>query len=191
MAEEMRRGAKTQSLSLRLDPKTKFILDFMARVKGQSITTLVERAIKESADNVGIGPKWDEGGNEIDQPTWNDFWDPSEGVRTLRLIANPHYPTTFDEDDLRQFTEVHQPFFYSDPPLRKVPRRAYLEVLWPHIDRYLEIWREQKSTNYWAAGEAMMEDLLAARVAAPDWPPGAPKKEPEKAATDLDDEIPF
>jgi hypothetical protein len=47
--------AKTETLSLRLDPKTKFMLDFLARVQGQSITTVVERAVAKVAADVGVG----------------------------------------------------------------------------------------------------------------------------------------
>ena len=185
MAAERARGTKTQSLSLRLDPKTKFILEFMARIKGQSITTVVERGIKEVADRAGLGPPWDERGNETEQTTWADFWDPSEGVRVLKLLANPHYPTTFDEDELRSFTMVHWKFFYESST-GTTPRRPFVDILWPSNEKYLQIWRDKKSEDYWAAGEAMNADLSSARVAGPDWPPK--KKQSE---FDPDEEIPF
>jgi len=183
MSSDRSRGAKTQTLSLRLDPKTRFILDFMARIKGQSITTVVERAIKDAGNGTVIGPEYDERGNQIDRDNWSDFWDPSEGIRALKLLACPYYPTTYDDDELQAFTTAHQQFFYSDTKCRQ-PRRAYVEVLWENMERYLNIWREKKSEDYWAAGEAMAADLSAARVAPPDWPP-KPK------SGDLDDEIPF
>lgn len=198
MPAEKQTRAKTLTLSLRLDPKTKFIVDFMARIKGQSITTVVERAIKETADGLGIGPQWDpEARAEITQETWSDFWDPSDGVRTLKLIASPYYPTTFDEDELKAFTEAHREFFYLDNR-KNLPRRAFVDILWPNIEDYLEIWREKKSTDYWAAGEAMKADLDAARLLAPEWPrgPSVPAKPAAKVPTssavpDFDDEIPF
>ena len=110
MSIQRSRSAKTQTLSLRLDPKTRFILEFMARVKGQSITTLVDRAIREMAGNVTIGGD-EVGGAGLD---WRSFWDASEGVRTLNLLAASDYPTTFDEDELRAFTHAHWQFFYTD-----------------------------------------------------------------------------
>ena len=181
MAKDAKRPAKTQSLSLRLDPKTRFVLEFVARIKGQSITAVVERAIKETADNVWIG------GNNIDERghNWADFWDANDGVRILKLLADSNYPTSYDEDELRAFTLAHRQFFYTNSDTS--PHRSFIEILWPSIDSYLEIWREKKSEDYWAAGEAMKKDISAARVATPDWPP---KAEP-KAPRDLDDEIPF
>lgn len=200
MLEPARRSAKTQSLSLRLDPKTKFILEFVARVKGQSITTVVERALKEAADNVSLGSDWDEAGNRSEGRRWIHFWDPSEGVRTLRLLAEPAYPTNFDEDDLRDFTLVHWQFFYTDVKGAS-PRRSYIDILWPKIETYFSIWQDQKDKNYWAAGEAMTKDIRAARVQTPEWPPtGKPKLvaaksggriDPSGPPPDFDDEIPF
>lgn len=193
MAMEPKRMTKTQSLSLRLDPKTKFILDFMARIRGQSITTVVERAIKETASQIGVGPEQDEYGNRTGPRIWSDFWDASEGVRTLKLLAEPDYPTTYDEDELRAFTLAHWQFFHIDSSGDK-PRRGFVEILWPSIDRYLQIWQEKKTENYWAAGEAMVADLSAAGVATPEWPPKTQKKSSLNAETsgdDLDDEIPF
>ena len=165
MASDKPRGAKTQNLSLRLDPKTRFVLDFVARIKGQSITTVVERAIMESASQVGLGVKSLEGGRTVPEQTWSDFWDPSEGVRTLKLLRNRYYPKTYDEDDLLAFSTVHWQFFYKKPNAKE-PRRDFVQVLWPKIESYLEIWQEKRSEDYWAAGKAMKADLLAARVVA-------------------------
>ena len=183
MAKDAKRPAKTQSLSLRLDPKTRFVLEFVARIKGQSITAVVERAIKETADNVKIGPGYN----------WAYFWDANDGVRILKLLAESNYPTSYDEDELRAFTLAHRQFFYTNSSGTS-PRRSFIEILWPSMDNYLEIWREKKSEDYWAAGEAMKKDLSAARVATPDWPPKAEPNAPPSASQqggDLDDEIPF
>ena len=163
MPSDKPRGSKTETLSLRLDPKTRFVLDFVARIKSQSITTVVERAIMESAGRVGLGVTSLEGGETVPEHTWSDFWDPSEGVRTLILLKNSYYPTTYDEDDLRAFTTDHWQFFYRKPSAKE-PRRDFVQVLWPNIERYLEIWRTKKSEDYRAAGKVMKADLLAARV---------------------------
>lgn len=195
MAVEQKRGSKTQSLSLRLDPKTKFIVEFIARIRGQTITTVVERAIKLAADEAGLEPKWDEESKtEIGMRYWMAFWDPSEGIRTLKLLADGGYPTTYEEDELRAFTLVHWQFFYTTSKGYE-PRRAIVEILWPSMDRYLQTWREKKSEDFWAAGEAMKADLAAARVAPPEWPPKEkPDSRPSTAAPEggnLDDDIPF
>jgi hypothetical protein len=172
------RGTKTQTLSLRLDPKTKFTLEFVARIKGQTLTTTVERAIRDSCDQVQIG-------NEFDGPfNWKSFWDPEEGVRILRLLASEDYPSTYDEDELREFTKTHWDFFYLSEKA-KAPHRAFVEILWAKIEEYRRIWRERRDTDYWAAGKAMAADLSSAKVVPPTWPRQGQKR------GDLDEEIPF
>lgn len=188
MAPEVKR-LKTQTLSLRLDPKTRFILEFIARLRGQSITTIVERAIKESADKTLLAPTWIEG-EEISQRNWLYFWDPSEGVRTLKLLADPEYPTTFEEDELRQFTLAHCRFFYQESEGRN-PKRGYVDLLWPRITEFMENWRSTKKNDYWAAGKEMKAALSAAGVKPPEWPPQSKPNDQGKPRGDLDDEIPF
>ena len=178
MAPKKDRGTKTESLSLRLDPKTKFILEFVARINGQSLTTVVERAIRKSCDEVTVGDAW----------SWHHFWDPEEGIRTLKLLACHDYPSTYDEDELRRFTKAHWQFFYTHHKSDE-PHRAYVETLWPKIEEYQRIWRDQRDSNYWAAGTAMVADLSAAQLKAPNWPPGSEARAAKPA--DLDDEIPF
>jgi hypothetical protein len=174
------RGARTQTLSLRLDPKTKFTLEFVARIKGQTLTTVVERAIRESCDRVRIGGLSGDSDGEIF--TWQSFWDPDEGVRTLRLLACQHYPSTYDEDDLREFTKTHWEFFYTSAEA-KVPGRRFVEILWPKIDEYRRIWHEQRDSDYWVAGKAMVSALSAAKVLPPTWP--RTQKQPDDDNTGL------
>ena len=173
--EKKRGGAKSEFLSLRLDPKTRFVLDFVSRVRGQSITTVVERAIKEDGKNAFL-PLSPDGRTR----SWMDFWDPSEGVRNLGLISDPSCPTNYDEDELRAFAVAHREFFFSDGLAQKTfpfadpgfqnPRRDFVDVLWPSIGEFSSLWRETKSTDPWAAGRAMAEKLKAANLEPPAWP---------------------
>jgi hypothetical protein len=164
-----KRPAKTENLSLRLDPKTKFILDFVSRINGQSITTIVERAVHASYELVEIPTP------EVDPDrtlNWRYFWNPHEGVRTLKLLAHEEVPTNSDEEELKYFVREHEEFFY----LRRtyVPNSSTVHVLWPKIDEYRRIWDEHKKDDYWAAGRAMAADLSAAKIEPPPWPPTEP-----------------
>jgi hypothetical protein len=161
MPARKNRGSKTETLSLRLDPKTKWIMEFVARMNGQTLTAVIERAIQTAYDHEGVGV-----GREY---YWRSFWDPDEGVRTLRLLACEHYPTSDDDDDLRHFTKAHWEFFYNTPAA-DTPRRHFVEILWPKVEKYRRIWHEQRETDYWAAGKAMAADLSAAQVEVPKWP---------------------
>lgn len=165
------------------------MLDFVSRVQGQSITTVVERAVREMAGRVGINSEF-----ENNPKTWTSFWDSSEGMRALHLYSDTDYPTTFEEDEILRFTKTHWPFFYINERAT-TQRRAYVDLLWPKIEEYVAIWRDKRHVNYWASGEAMQADLSAARVVPPDWPiptkPSLTKEPRESFPPDLDDEIPF
>jgi hypothetical protein len=162
MALKKDRGSKTESLSLRLDPKTKFILEFVGRINGQTLTTVVERAIRTSCGQVGIPA--DRTGPTLN---WSYFWDIEEGIRILRLLYSPHYPTNSEEDDLKEFVLSHSEFFVES---LGVPQRLYVQVLWPKVETYLQIWNNKRQSDYWAAGNAMVQDLMAAKVRPPPWP---------------------
>jgi hypothetical protein len=163
MPPKKERGTRTETLSLRLDPKTKFILEFVARTNGQTLTTVIERAIRTSCGEVTIGS---------DGLGWDRFWDPDPGVRTLKLLACPEYASTYEEDELRHFTKAHWEFFYTHPKSDE-PRRTHVEILWPKIEDYQRIWHDQRESNYWAAGEAMAADLSAAQLKVPNWRGGS------------------
>jgi hypothetical protein len=161
------RGLKTETLSLRLDPRTKFSLEFAGLINGQTQTVIVERAIRSACNAVTIDL------GEGETPNWTYFWDPDEGVRMLKLLYCPSYPASYDHDELKLFIEAHAEFFYLSFPtnwLEKQVNRAFVQVLWPKIEQYRRIWREKREINYWAAGEAMTADLSAAKLKAPTWP---------------------
>lgn len=199
MANEKSSRSKSQTLSLRLDPKTRFVLEFVAKLRRQSITTVVEEAIRSAGETASVG-------GEFDAPrTWLSFWDVSEGVRTLFLLSDGEVPSTYDDDELRDFIHQHMPFFSETGDLRN-PDRINVHVLWPHIDRYLEKWRRTKETDPFQVGREMIEALRSAGVvppmqwpgrtkALPSLPPRAsarpPTAAPPAALSDLDDEIPF
>lgn len=170
--------AKTETITLRLDPKTKFMLEFMSRVQGRTITAIVEHAVRDAANSSGVQDSYG------DTKTWAAFWDASEGVRTLNLIADPSYPTNFEEDELLAFAQAHWEFFYTTASMDR-PRRAYLDVLWPRVEEFLSIWQAQRHEDYWAAGKAMAAALSSAKLQGPDWPRGSKKE------VDLNDDIPF
>ena len=103
------------------------------------------------------------------------------------------YPTRYKEDEMRRFTLDHWEFFYKDATGKTV-NRGYVNLLWPNLLKYLEIWNSTRSENFWAAGQQMVEDLSRANVAAPTWPRGARAKSagaPTTYSRDLDDEVPF
>jgi hypothetical protein len=191
MAAEHKRAAKTEVLSIRMDPKTRFVLDFIARMRGQSITTVVERSLQETADRNPIN-ETDSRGNSYEK-TWRDYWHINEGIRWLMIASDPNLYSTFDEEYKVAFTKTHWPFFYNCSS-RDSYKEWAIEVIWPRIDEFVDIWTRTKSTDYFAAGNAMQEAIKQAGLRAPEWPIKPPEKPVERQKTkvnDLDDDIPF
>ncbi len=179
---------KSATLSLRLDPRVRFALDFATRVTGHSLTRVVEIAILKYADQI----------KGKDQ-TWNSFWHISEGVRELGFLFLAKSFVTYEEELLKDFVGRHEQFFtYNvsldtlaslERPLGERLDPDKIEVLWPNIQKYLDLWEKTKSTDHWAAGKAMAKDLKAAGLKAPEWPLLAPEDDPEFEITeDSEDE---
>jgi predicted transcriptional regulator len=193
MATEPKKSGKTEVLSMRMDPKTRFLVDIIAKVRGQSISTVVERAILEAADNTHIGTK-----------SWQTFWHLNAGVREILMASEPGLFPTYEEECRLDFAKRHWQFFFVKDDFKTI-KTWTVEVLWPKIDTYIDIWDRTKANDYFLAGKAMREALSDAGLVAPEWPPKAPAKTPvppppkpttggpswEPASGDLDDEIPF
>jgi hypothetical protein len=165
MARDVRR-AKTESLTLRLDPKTRFMLDFVSRVRGQPLTTVVERALAEHADGITVEDFGRQDG--VHFSSWRDFWSVHDGVRALTMARYPQLFPTFEDEKRLAFCREHWPFFFATPDGEKF-LTAYIDVLWPRIDEFVSIHDNEKSTDYFAAGRAMQAALQAAKFKAPEW----------------------
>src|SRR5689334_25192254 len=83
-----RKSAKSETLTIRLDPKTRFMLEFVARLRGQTITTVVERAIADAADAATI-PEFDFVGKKTGELNWKQFWDVAQGIREIKMAEEP------------------------------------------------------------------------------------------------------
>lgn len=109
------------------------------------------------------------------------------GVRTLNLLADYTFPSTYDEDELRRFTAEHWEFFYTDSTAQQ-PQTSYVQILWPKIEEYQHTWIKHRESDYWVAGKAMAADLSAAKITPPAWPR---KKTSKPQKDDFGNEIPF
>ena len=187
-----RRPGKSETLTIRLDPKTRFMLDFVSRLRGQTVTTVVERAIAAAADNATI-PRYNSYGNDEEPSTWRDYWDVSEGVRALQIAGEKELHPDYEEERRLAFAKKHAVFFFALPEKLQGFRVGFIDILWPRIDEFVEIDERERSTDYFAAGKAMSKALHDAGLKAPDWPPRV-KPKPSAPAFEpggMDDDIPF
>ncbi|WP_216331400.1 type II toxin-antitoxin system VapB family antitoxin [Rhizobium sp. X9] len=160
-----KKTSKSESLSIRMDPKTRFMLEFVARLRGQTITTVIERAITESANRATIQPDYNE-----PETSWRDFWSVNEGERSLKIAGEPQLHPTFEEERRLAFTKRFWPFFYKDKKCSAF-REDYIDILWPSIDNIIENHDELKHSNINAGPEYMSSLLSDAKIDPPRWPP--------------------
>ncbi|WP_147150851.1 hypothetical protein [Neoasaia chiangmaiensis] len=149
--------SKSESLTIRLDPKMRFALEFVARLKGQTITKVIERAVLDMADRTVV--EYKNAPEGCDSADWRDFWDVNEGIRALNMARTPETHPTFEEDEILDFVQQHPSYFFRNGYERSF-NREYIDVLWPEIEFLLDVWRSTKSTNRGAVVD-MMETALA------------------------------
>jgi hypothetical protein len=177
---------KSVTLTLRLDPRVRFAMEFIGRVTGRNITKVVETAIVKYADGI-----------KSEDKNWRSFWDISEGVRELKFLFHGKFFVTYDEERLKRFIDRHEVFFTVDVtdiddaanldrPLGDRLDSDKVDVLWPNIQTYLDLWDETKATDHWAAGKAMQKDLRAAGIRPPTWPLKEPNNDDKQGDIDTD-----
>lgn len=168
---------KSESLTIRLDPKMRFALEFVARIKGQTITKVIERAVIEAADRANIDDD-----NGYDKLNWHSYWDVNEGVRTIHLAQDSRTHPSFEEEEMLDFIKFHWRYFSYDRLLRSLDREK-IEVLWPHMSEIMDLWRETKSTQRNSASWLMNNILADAGI--------KQKEKSESPEDSIGDEIPF
>ncbi|TBZ07778.1 hypothetical protein [Rhizobium leguminosarum] len=184
-----KKPSKSETLTIRLDPKTRFMLEFVSRLRGQTITTVVERAITEAANRATIEQEYE------DDMSWRNFWSVVEGERAINIAKHDALHPSYDEERRLRFAEQFWQFFFYSASKDSV-RTSYIEVLWPRIDEFIAMYDATKGSDYFAAGKAMKEALLSANLAPPDWPQVAKSKAEEPSTGNFnrnldDDDIPF
>ncbi|MEN3930693.1 hypothetical protein WJT86_06395 [Microvirga sp. W0021] len=190
MAIERKRPPKGETLTIRLDTKNRFMLDFMARLKGQTITMVIERALADAAERTVIHKKSPFSRNDYSE-NWKDYWDVNEGIRSLKIYQENELFPTYEEEKRLQFTKIHHVFFYKDNTFSIfIPH--YIEILWPRIDEFIKLWDETKSKDYFEAGMEMLRAISEAGLRPPTWPPQTTQSQETKSRfNDLDDDLPF
>ena len=157
--------SRTESLTIRLDPKTRFALEFVSRITKQTITTVVESAIRDIAEKTysDISKTYTDNYKEVNDTNWKYYWDVNEGVRFINLAKDPNTNPTYDEEEILEFIKIHWKYFSEDEVLYRL-RRDCIDVIWPHINKLIKIWRETKSNNRQEASDYMQQLLDKANI---------------------------
>lgn len=187
---EKKSGARTSSsvnVSLRLDPKTKYLIDLLARDQKRTITGVIEWALERAADQERFDVS-----SGYDGPSFRDMldvlWSTDESMRLVALAFNK--PSLLDYDEMRIWETIK-----ASPDLWRIGNpatvknldlaflnvemvQAYWEPIIDHVARHKHASsiRPFKLTDH-GVSEGDVKKMKAAS--------------PEPGLEDFDDEIPF
>lgn len=105
MAEKKSTGRASSSVnvSLRLDPKTKYLIDLLAREQKRTLTGVVEWALERAAEQERFDLS-----TGYDGPSFRDMidvlWSTDEAVRLIALAFNK--PSLMDYDEMRVWETI-------------------------------------------------------------------------------------
>lgn len=153
-----RTNSKSETLTIRLDPIARFKLDFVARLLGQTITAVVERAISDCADEAGV----ERTGGEVSE-NWRDFWSPVEAEREIRIAREPKLYPSYEQIRRLRFAERFADYFFLGCDLSNLNVQN-AEVLWPVIDAIIDIHESSKASDVDAVKREMDRLLKEAGV---------------------------
>lgn len=151
----MKNRVKTDSITLRVDPRFRFALELLSRKTGATMTSLIERAIVAQAAMSRIGG--------LD---WAELWHPEEAVRSLRVASMPELMPSHEEERRSHFCGTWHPFFYRSGVGSEI-HEPRVVVLWPAIDRFIDDFERTRSSDFFAVAETMIEALHHAGLDAP------------------------
>ena len=145
---------KTETLTLRLDPKVKFLIDLLARHKRQSITGVAESAVQNYARNYTIEAKLLDEKGEIEELKTLDLYDYCEDIYStdeshrfyMLCITAPHL-LTYEELRLKETIYSSRILWNKFPNATCTYDEIDTEKLARHWDRLLAHVDEHKGST--------------------------------------------
>lgn len=96
--QQAKTGSTSVSVSMRLEPKTKYLIDLLAREQKRTITGVIEWALERAAEQERFDASEGYGG-----PSFRDMldvlWSTDEAMRLIALAFNK--PALLDYDEMR------------------------------------------------------------------------------------------
>jgi len=124
---------KTETLTLRLDPKVKFMIELVSRIRRQSITGVIEAAIEEIAGDLGAPFHYKGETNNWDlSSAVAEVWSTDESERFINFCYHLPNLLTFEEQRIWETIKA-SPFFLANDA-------TAMETFWEverigHLDR--------------------------------------------------------
>lgn len=146
---------KTETLTLRLDPKVKFTIDVISRVKRQSITGVVEAAVEALVFDLDV--PFHDGGNTENCSVANavtEVWSTDESERFVNFCYHLPNLLTFEEQRIWETIKASPVFMEKAPAkigthwqVEGVGRlnREYIRMFWSDLLEHVEENKESRT----------------------------------------------
>lgn len=139
----------------RFDELTKFAIKLLARQNRKNMQASVAEAIHQAAARLDLAGF-----------VWSDLYDEHPGVMVLKLLAVSTVNKTEEERETVRFLKANREFFYVDER-GLIPKRTYVEALWPGFEQYQAHWRRTRDEEPRATRKLMAAALKDAGLPAP------------------------
>lgn len=146
---------KTETLTLRLDPKVKVMIEIISRIRRQSITGVVEAAIEEIAFDLDT-PYFDDGEmhNYSLGSIFSDVWSADESERFINMCY--HLPSLLTYEEQRIWETIKSSSCFWESHLTKIPTdwtvaglgridRSNLRLWWADLLEHVDAHKDSRT----------------------------------------------
>ncbi|WON75155.1 hypothetical protein [Nitrosospira sp. Is2] len=129
--------ARSETVTVRLDPKLRYLAELAARKQRRTLSSFIEWAIEQSLEKVAIQhPKKGERSN-LSQ-LGDTLWDVGPQERFLKLALKAPELLNYKEERMWKFIDEWKALWDVDEKDRRYIRRDLLRSLWNDFEQYGE-----------------------------------------------------
>lgn len=151
----------TTSISLEIDDKIKFQLEFATRVTNLPLSKFIEIAIKKSVNELSLSKVLQTNDDDnIDLHSeislvknWLSYWGNEEGISMVSLLTCELMQdyTSAKDDQISLFILNHWNYFGMDENLENLSQ-IHCNIIWPHLEKIVDEYLDNNiiDTNYGA-----------------------------------------
>ncbi len=162
--------ARSETLAIRLDPRTRYMLELAGRVQHRTLSSVVEWMINNSLKDIPIDEEKSLAAVQA------DLWDIDESDRLIKLAFSNYSLLSFDEQKIWKVIREHGYFWKGS------------------YDRYVEggvyewVWKIKPSTIYYDRVRGCWDEIKHLALTGEKLKDGLPKYEQYYTGQDPDDD---
>jgi len=167
---------RSEVVTVRLDPKLRYIADLAARKQRRSVSSFIEWAVERGVDSVYVAEQGPSLWNEADE-----LWDVDESDRFVKLALR--HPDLLSHDEQIVWKLVRENGY-----LWRGSHDRNNEWHWTPSESAIIL---DRLREHWNTFKAAAKGDVEARSELPTWDPPKKPARPAGKFDDLEDEIPF